>query len=74
MKTKDIINWSGKRFTNFLKKISEDFALYGDEEVYIVLVKEKIVITEFPYRHLGPAFKKQKLKEFIREVEKDAKD
>ena len=66
MKTKDIIDWSGKRLINFLRKIDEDFALFGDEEVYIVLAKEKIVITK-----LGTSFKKRKLKEFIKEVEEN---
>ena len=66
----DITSWVSERLLEFLEKIEEDVVLIAEEDIYYVLVKEKVVVEEQNLRLTNPNFYKYTIRMWINDLKK----
>lgn len=74
MEQEDIMDWDLKKRIEYLKGLKEDMWLIDEDAWYIVLIKERIVITSQMNWMYGDDLCKETLDEFIEELEFRLKD
>ena len=67
----DIIDKSSKQRLKLIQNLKQDILLIDEEQTYLILINEKIVIQDINGGYEGPKFYKVTLQDLIDDIKED---
>jgi hypothetical protein len=74
LKEIDLTTKTPKEKIKLIKNLKKDSILMGEEQYYVVLVKEGIVISEISCRYESPEFFRYTKEDLIKELEEELEE